>query len=86
MIDTASAYGDSESVLGEIGVSDFKITTKIPAIPDNQQNIESLKAEERYLGIPSSRENSDMNGSQHSITHGSSTSNMYLSDLSLSKL
>ena len=42
MIDTASAYGDSESVLGEIGVSDFKITTKIPAIPDNQQNIESV--------------------------------------------
>lgn len=41
MIDTASAYGNSESVLGQIGVSDFKITTKIPSIPDNQQNIES---------------------------------------------
>ena len=52
----------------------------------NQQNIESVRAEEKYLGIPSSRKNSDLNGSQHSITHGSSTSNMYLSDLSLSKL
>ena len=51
MIDTASAYGDSESVLGEIGVSDFKITTKIPAIPDNQQNIESYVENKLELSL-----------------------------------
>ena len=28
MIDTAIAYGDSESVLGLIGVNDFKVITK----------------------------------------------------------
>jgi aryl-alcohol dehydrogenase-like predicted oxidoreductase len=41
MVDTASAYGNSEFVLGQIGVNDFKITTKIPSIPDNLNNIES---------------------------------------------
>ena len=40
MVDTASAYGNSEFVLGQIGVNDFKITTKIPSIPDNLNNIE----------------------------------------------
>ena len=39
-IDTASVYGNSESVLGKIGVSDFNITTKIPSIPNNIENIE----------------------------------------------
>ena len=32
-IDTASVYGASESILGQIGVSDFNLTTKIPSIP-----------------------------------------------------
>ena len=32
-IDTAIAYGESEQRLGEIGVGDFKIITKLPAIP-----------------------------------------------------
>ena len=39
-IDTASAYGNSEAVLGQIGVADFNITTKIPSIPTNVDNIE----------------------------------------------
>ena len=34
-IDTAIAYGDSESVLGEAGVSGWNIVTKLPAVPDN---------------------------------------------------
>lgn len=32
-IDTAMAYGDSEHVLGNIGVEAFKIVTKLPEIP-----------------------------------------------------
>ena len=33
-IDTAITYGESETCLGEAGVKDFKIITKLPAIPD----------------------------------------------------
>ena len=33
MLDTAISYGDSEAVLGELGVSDFLLVTKIPEIP-----------------------------------------------------
>ena len=33
MLDTAIVYGDAESRIGELGVSDFKIVTKIPALP-----------------------------------------------------
>lgn len=33
MLDTAVAYGDSERLLGEIGVSPFRIVTKIPPLP-----------------------------------------------------
>lgn len=33
MIDTAIAYGDSESVLGLVGVSDFKVISKLPVVP-----------------------------------------------------
>lgn len=32
-LDTAAAYGDSESVLGTAGVGDFDIVTKIPPFP-----------------------------------------------------
>lgn len=39
-LDTAIAYGNSESVLGEIGVKDFKITSKIPQLPQDE-NVES---------------------------------------------
>ncbi len=40
-IDTAQAYGDSESILGNIGVKEFKITTKIPSIPSDTHDIEA---------------------------------------------
>ncbi len=33
-LDTAAAYGESETVLGEIGVSDWSITSKLPAMPE----------------------------------------------------
>jgi len=32
-LDTAIAYGESEARLGEIGVADFKLITKLPGIP-----------------------------------------------------
>ena len=38
-IDTAIAYGDSESVLGLIGVNDFKVVTKLPILPDKSADI-----------------------------------------------
>ena len=33
-LDTAASYGDSEETLGEIGVSNFVVTTKLPHIGD----------------------------------------------------
>jgi aryl-alcohol dehydrogenase-like predicted oxidoreductase len=35
MLDTAIAYGESESCLGEIGVENFQIITKLPLIPED---------------------------------------------------
>lgn len=35
LIDTAISYGDSETILGNIGMRDFKVITKIPEIPGN---------------------------------------------------
>lgn len=40
-IDTAMAYGDSQKVLGEIGIDDWLITTKLPSVP---QDIVSIDA------------------------------------------
>ena len=39
-IDTAIAYGDSEKYLGLAGVSNFKLITKLPSIPESVTNIE----------------------------------------------
>ncbi len=38
-IDTAIAYGESESKLGEIGVEDWLIVSKLPAIPDGCSDV-----------------------------------------------
>ncbi len=38
-IDTAINYGGSESCLGEAGVDDFNVITKLPRLPDNEMNI-----------------------------------------------
>jgi aryl-alcohol dehydrogenase-like predicted oxidoreductase len=35
MLDTAIAYGESEQRLGEIGVQDWHIVSKLPAVPDD---------------------------------------------------
>lgn len=38
VLDTAVAYGVSEEVLGEVGVNDFKIVTKLPMLPEDLEN------------------------------------------------
>ncbi len=38
-LDTAIAYGDSESVLGQLGVADWKVITKLPAMPDRVSDV-----------------------------------------------
>ena len=40
-IDTAMNYGNSEKILGKIGVKDFNIITKIPTIPSNEKDIQA---------------------------------------------
>ncbi len=40
-IDTAVAYGQSESCLGKIGVQDFNVVTKMTAIPDGDVNVKA---------------------------------------------
>jgi aryl-alcohol dehydrogenase-like predicted oxidoreductase len=40
-LDTAMLYGDSESVLGRAGVSDFNVVTKLPPIPKQVINIKT---------------------------------------------
>jgi aryl-alcohol dehydrogenase-like predicted oxidoreductase len=38
-LDTASSYGDSEKVLGNIGISDFDVITKLPSIGSSTSKI-----------------------------------------------
>ena len=40
-LDTAIAYGDSESVLGAFTMSDWHIISKLPAFPDTVGNVEN---------------------------------------------
>ena len=39
-IDTAKSYGESEIILGNSCVDNFKVITKLPTVPDNCLNIE----------------------------------------------
>ncbi len=39
LIDTAILYGDSEHNLGSVGVSNFKVITKLPSLIDNQKDL-----------------------------------------------
>lgn len=38
-LDTAIAYGASEQVLGQIGVGGWRVVTKLPAIPEQSQDL-----------------------------------------------
>jgi len=46
VLDTAISYGESEIRLGQAGVRDFKVTTKIPAIPIGCNNINEWASEQ----------------------------------------
>lgn len=39
MIDTAIAYGDSEQTLGDIGLADWDVITKLPLVPDGCDDV-----------------------------------------------
>jgi aryl-alcohol dehydrogenase-like predicted oxidoreductase len=39
-LDTAINYGDSERLLGEVGICDLKTVTKLPKIPETCENLE----------------------------------------------
>lgn len=45
-LDTAIAYGESESCLGEVGTKGFKLVTKLPAVPDGCGDINSWVREQ----------------------------------------
>lgn len=40
-LDTAIAYGDSESVLGQIGIKDWRIISKLPPLPESAEDIQA---------------------------------------------
>ncbi len=57
-IDTAIAYGDSESCLGDVGANDFKLITKLPAVPDDCEDVnvwirENVRTSLNRLRVPS---------------------------------
>ena len=39
ILDTAIAYGESEAILGRVGVSDWGIVSKLPPVPDHASDI-----------------------------------------------
>lgn len=39
VLDTAAAYGESETVLGNLNISNWNVITKIPGIPRDSQNV-----------------------------------------------
>ncbi|MBI3804151.1 MAG: aldo/keto reductase [Nitrospirae bacterium] len=55
-LDTAIAYGESETCLGEAGIPGFKLVTKLPVVPDGCANIgdwvqEQMSASLSRLGV-----------------------------------
>ena len=38
-LDTAIAYGESEAVLGQLGIQRWNTVTKLPAVPDDCQDV-----------------------------------------------
>lgn len=56
MLDTAIAYGESETCLGEVGIQGFKLVTKLPAVPDDCADVsgwveEQVAASLSRLGV-----------------------------------
>lgn len=50
-LDTAIAYGSSEEVLGGVGVNDWKVVTKLPAMPDGIINVDGWVEEQLALSM-----------------------------------
>lgn len=55
-LDTAIAYGESETCLGEVGAQGFKLVTKLPAVPDGCADVsrwveEQVAASLTRLGV-----------------------------------
>lgn len=55
-LDTAIAYGESETCLGELGIQGFKLVTKLPAVPDECADVtdwveEQVAASLSRLGV-----------------------------------
>ena len=48
-LDTAISYGESESILGNYGVSEWELITKIPAIPQTVRDIKDWVIDELKL-------------------------------------
>jgi aryl-alcohol dehydrogenase-like predicted oxidoreductase len=44
-LDTAVNYGDSEACLGELGVGDWKVVSKLPAVPEGVTDVEGWAME-----------------------------------------
>ncbi len=56
LIDTAVSYGDSEKIIGDIGIRDFKFVSKLPSIPKNCLDIDlwvekNIKNTLKHLGL-----------------------------------
>jgi aryl-alcohol dehydrogenase-like predicted oxidoreductase len=50
-VDTAIAYGDSEAVLGKLGVSDWNVITKLPAMPDGVSDVHAWVHEQVHTSL-----------------------------------
>jgi aryl-alcohol dehydrogenase-like predicted oxidoreductase len=50
-LDTAIAYGDSEAVLGQLGIEHWNTVTKLPAVPDDCQDVEQWVYEQIQQSI-----------------------------------
>lgn len=58
LIDTAIAYGDSEKIIGDIGIKNFKFVSKLPPLPKDCFDInswvkENVNSSLKRLGVPS---------------------------------
>ena len=50
-LDTAAVYGVSERILGEIGINNFNVLTKLPPVPENQENIRKWAIDSIYSSM-----------------------------------
>ena len=54
-LDTANAYGESQKVLGEFGVRDWRVVSKISSVPQNCEDIHSFVCTQIELILSSLR-------------------------------